>query len=49
MNDIWKIWRFVTPREGVLGLGALMVASFLIHVMVITSVDRYAEALLGGG
>jgi hypothetical protein len=47
MNDLWKIWQFVTPREGVLGLLVLFIASFLIHVMVMTASDRYAEGLLG--
>jgi hypothetical protein len=47
MNDLWKIWQFVTPREGVLGLVGLFLASFLIHVMVMTASDRYAEGLLG--
>lgn len=47
MFDIWKIWRFVTPREGILALLFLFAASFLIHVMVMTASNRYAEALLG--
>ena len=48
MNDLWKIWRLITPREGALALAGLMLASFLIHVMVMTLSDRYAAALLGG-
>jgi hypothetical protein len=47
MNDIWKIWQYVTPREGILALFFLFIASFLIHVMVMTASDRYAEGLLG--
>lgn len=47
MQDLWKLWRYVTPREGVLGLGVLMLASFLIHVMIMTASDRYAAGLLG--
>ena len=47
MNDFWKIWQHVTPREGIMALFFLMIASFLIHVMVMTASDRYAEGLLG--
>lgn len=47
MNDLWKIWQHITPREGILAIGAVMIASFLIHIMVMTLSDRYAEALLG--
>jgi hypothetical protein len=47
MNDLWKIWQYITPREGVLALFFLFVASFLIHVMVMTASDRYAVGLLG--
>ena len=47
MNDLWKIWQHITPREGIMGLGGLMLASFLIHVIVILSNDRYVSALLG--
>jgi hypothetical protein len=47
MQDLWKIWRHLTPREGLLGLGVLMLASFLIHVMIITNSERYAAGLLG--
>ena len=48
MSDLWKIWRLVTPREGVIAVGVVMAASLLIHVMVMTLSDRYATALLGG-
>lgn len=47
MNDLWKIWRHVTPREGIKGLLILFLASFLIHVMVMSLSDRYAAGLLG--
>jgi hypothetical protein len=47
MQDLWKMWRYLTPREGVLALGALMLASFLIHVMIMTASDRYVTGLLG--
>ncbi len=47
MDDLWKIWRHITPREGILALLFLFVASFLIHVMVITNSERYATGLLG--
>ncbi|SEA69469.1 hypothetical protein [Rubrimonas cliftonensis] len=47
MNDLWKIWRHITPREGVLGLLVLMLASFLIHVMVVSLSERYVTGLLG--
>jgi hypothetical protein len=47
MIEMWKIWRFVTPREGILGLAGLFLASFLVHVMVMTASGRYAAALLG--
>lgn len=47
MNDLWKIWQHVTPREGVRALVLLFIASFLIHVMVMTASERYAAGLLG--
>ncbi|MEL6198299.1 MAG: hypothetical protein AAFT19_10655 [Pseudomonadota bacterium] len=45
--ELWKIWQQITPREGVLGLAGLMVASFIIHMMVMLASDRYAAGLLG--
>ncbi|MEO0819429.1 MAG: hypothetical protein AAF074_03290 [Pseudomonadota bacterium] len=47
MNDLWKIWQQITPREGVIGLAGLMLASFIIHMMVMLASDRYSSALLG--
>jgi hypothetical protein len=47
MNDTWKIWQFITPREGILGLLLLFVASVFIHVMVFTLSDRFLDAYLG--
>jgi hypothetical protein len=47
MDDLWKIWYHITPREGVLALGGLCLASFAIHVMVMTASSRYAIGLLG--
>ena len=47
MNDLWKIWRHVTPREGILFVGGVMLASLFIHYMVMTTTNRYAEGLLG--
>jgi hypothetical protein len=47
MNDLWKLWRVVSPREGALALLFLFLAAFLVHVMVMTASDRYAAALLG--
>ena len=47
MNDIWKIWQHITPREGIKALMYLFLASFLVHVMVMTASDRYAVGLLG--
>ena len=45
--DLWKIWKVLTPREGVLALGGVMLASFVIHMMVMLASDRYSSALLG--
>ncbi len=45
--DIWKIWQHITPREGILGLAGLFLASFIIHMMVMLASDRYSQALLG--
>ncbi|MGF1447405.1 MAG: hypothetical protein ACFBRM_14570 [Pikeienuella sp.] len=45
--DIWKIWQFVTPREAIFGLAGLMLASFVIHMMVMLASERYVTALLG--
>jgi hypothetical protein len=47
MNDLWKMWRYLTPREGVIALAGLILASFLIHVMIMTVSERYATGLLG--
>ncbi|MEL6208872.1 MAG: hypothetical protein AAFR44_01560 [Pseudomonadota bacterium] len=47
MNDLWKIWQQITPREGVIGLAVLMLASFAIHMMVMLASDRYSAGLLG--
>lgn len=48
MNDIWKVWQQVSPREAILLWGSILViGSFLIHVMVMTASDRYAAGLLG--
>ncbi|MEL6220104.1 MAG: hypothetical protein AAFR79_16825 [Pseudomonadota bacterium] len=47
MNDLWKIWRLVSPREGALALAVLMLASFAIHMMVMLASDRYSAGLLG--
>lgn len=47
MNDLWKIWRVVTPREGVKIVGLVCLASFIIHIMVMTASDRYVTGLLG--
>lgn len=47
MDDLWKIWRQVTPREGILAVGAICVGSFLIHLVVMLGTDRYINALLG--
>lgn len=47
MQDIWKIWRLITPREGLFILGGVMVASFLIHLVVMLGSERYISGLLG--
>ncbi|MGF1464345.1 MAG: hypothetical protein ACFB2Z_14520 [Maricaulaceae bacterium] len=45
--ELHKIWMYITPREGVIGLGVLMAASFAIHMMVMLASDRYSTGLLG--
>lgn len=47
MLELWKIWRVITPREGALALIGLMLASFLIHLIVMLGSDRYINGLLG--
>ncbi len=47
MKDAWMIWRLVTPREGLFAVGGVMVASFLIHLVVMLGTDRYIDKLLG--
>jgi hypothetical protein len=47
MDDLWKIWRHISPREGIIGLAVLMAASFAIHMMVMLASDRYSTGLLG--
>lgn len=46
--DLWKIWKVVTPREGIYLIGLVMLASFLIHLVVMLGgSDRYINGLLG--
>ncbi|MEM1384024.1 MAG: light-harvesting protein [Pseudomonadota bacterium] len=47
MNELWKIWRLVSPREGALALGVVMLASLMIHLIVMFGSDRYIDRLLG--
>ena len=47
MDDLWKIWRHFTPREGLIGVGLVMAASFLMHLVIMLGSDRYLAGLLG--
>lgn len=48
MNDLWKVWRQVFPREAIVGgFLILILASFMIHVVVMLGSDRYITGLLG--
>lgn len=47
MDDLWKVWRLITPREGLFAIGGVMVASFIIHLVVMLGSDRYINGLLG--
>lgn len=47
MDDLWKIWKQVSVKEGLIGLGLIMGASFVMHIIIMLASDRYSGGLLG--
>ncbi|MEM9009872.1 MAG: hypothetical protein AAGE18_01500 [Pseudomonadota bacterium] len=47
MNDLWRIWKVITPREGVIAIAAVMAASFIMHIVIMFASESYSSGLLG--
>ncbi|MEO0999458.1 MAG: hypothetical protein AAFW69_02460 [Pseudomonadota bacterium] len=47
IQDLWKIWRVITPRDGLMAIGAVMAASFVMHIVIMIVSEQYSAGLLG--
>ena len=49
MPEMWRIWKVITPREGLIGMTLFVIAtSGMIHLVVMLGgSERYIGGLLG--